>query len=240
MKQILLISPRYLHNDEHDQLYAEIQKLIEDETPAKLGIGEQYPEFQLAREAETTALQVELGSVYTKNVSETDGYRDQLDMGFQMFVESHEYHFDPEVQENARRVLRILNQYGNIRKLGYNAESSNLSNRNAEISTNYAADVAALGNGLGTLWLAKLNEANNQFIDHFGERADEEAARVSGNVLNARTKVDAAFQAISTRINALAVVNGDAAYTNFIDKANYYINYYKETVTARKGRKGNV
>jgi len=237
MKQISLIFPRYLHNDEHDQLHNEIQKLIEAETPTKLGIVELNKPYQQARVAEKAALQVELGSMYTKSITESDGYRDDLDFGFELLVESHLHHFDPEVRESAERVWRIIQQYGVIRKLNYNAESSNMTNRNAELRTKYAADVAAIANGQGTVWLAKLEEANDQFVSHFGDRATEATARISGNVLDARIVVDNIFTDITTRINALVVVNGEANYATFIDKANYYINYYKETLAARKGRK---
>lgn len=237
MKQILSIFPRYLHNDEHDQLHSDIDNLINAETPEKLGITDQHTVYKQAREAEKAALQVELGSAYTKTITESDGYRDQLDYGFELFVESHLYHFDPTVQEKARRVWRIMEQYGNIRKMNYSAESSNLSNRNTEITTKYGREVAALGNGLGTQWLVKLNEANSQFSSHFGDRAQEATARISGNVLDARILVDNAFADITTRINALVIVNGEAAYAAFIDKVNYYINYHKEMLAARKSRK---
>jgi hypothetical protein len=237
MKQIPYVFPRYLHNDEHDQLHSDIENLILVETIGKLGITDQYPVYQQARIAEKAALQVEQGSVYTIPITQSDGYRDDLDLGFELLVESHLHHFDPQVQEKAQRVWRILQQYGTIRKLNYNAESSNMTNRNTELITKYAADVAAIGNGLGTQWLNKLNEANNQFISHFGDRATEASARISGNVLDARIAVDNAFNDITTRINALVVVNGEANYAAFIDKVNYYINYHKETLAARKGRK---
>lgn len=41
---------------------------------------------------------------------------------------------------------------------------------------------------------------------------------------------------IVNRINALIEINGEEAYLAFIDKANYYIDYYKTTIAARKGR----
>lgn len=237
MKQILSVFPRYLHNDEHDQLHVDFENLIVTETPEKLGITVQYPIYKQAREAEKLALQAEIGSLHTKSITEADGFRDQLDKGLWLFVESQLYHFDTEIQEKAGRVWRILQQYGNIRKQSYNAESSNMSNRNEELRTKYEEDLVALGNGQGKEWLLKQDEANAQFTAHFGERADEISARISGNTLDARLMVDNAFSEITTRINALVVVNGEANYASFIDKTNYYINYHKETLAARKGRK---
>lgn len=237
MKQIPYFFPRYLHNDEHDQLHSDIESLIEAETPEKLNIVELFLSYKQARIAEKEAIQADQGSVYTKTITESDAYRDDLDLGFELLVESQLHHFDPEVREKAGRVWRIIQQYGNIRKLNYSAESSNMTNRNAEIRSRYDADVAALGKGQGLEWLNKLDEANKQFISHFGDRATEATSRISGNVLNTRIAVDNIFADITTRINALVVVNGEAIYGTFIDKVNYYINYHKNTIAARKGRK---
>ena len=238
MKQIGSIFLRNLHNDEHDQLHLNFSTAIIAETPAKLGIVKENETYQQERQSLTVALQAELGSLYTKSITEGDGFRDETDLGFCLFVESHLHHPDPAIQENARRIMRIIDQYGNIRKLNYNAESSNMTNRNTEITTKYAAELTSLGNGWGTAWLNALTDANNQFVSHFGERADEQVAKITANTLEARAAVDAAWQAIVTRINALAVVNGEADYATFIDKANYYIDYNKSLVTARKAKKG--
>ena len=45
-----------------------------------------------------------------------------------------------------------------------------------------------------------------------------------------------AYNAIVEQVNALALINGDAQYAEFIDKVNYYVDYYKNTLAARKGR----
>ena len=237
MKQIPYFFPRYLHNNEHDQLHSDIENLIEAETPERLNIVELFLSYKQARIAEKAALQAEQGSVYTKTIAESDGYRDDLDLGFELLVESQLHHFDPGVREKAGRVWRIIQQYGNIRKLNYSAESSSMTNRNTEIRSRYEADVASLGNGQGAEWLNKLDEANSQFSSHFSDRATEAAARISGNVLDTRIAVDNIFADITTRINALVVVNGEATYGTFIDKVNYYINYHKNTIATRKGRK---
>ena len=236
MKQIIPTASRLLHNNEHDQLHSDIEGVLVAETPVTLDIEDEFAAYQQARVAQRAAMQIELGSMITRTITQTDGFRDQMDCGFEMLVESHLYHFDPVVQEKARCVKRILDQYGNIRKLGYNAESSEMTNRNAELTTNYAAEVAAMGNGLGTLWLSKMSETNNGFINHFGDRADEVSARISGNVLDARKVVEEKFQKIATRINALVVINGEGIYGECIDKINYYINYHKATLAARQGR----
>lgn len=239
MKQIVLFSQRYLRNGEHDQLHNEISTLIAAETAAKLGIANETIVFDQARANEKIALQAELGSAYTLSVTESDGFRDETDQGFCLYVQSNLYHPDPGVRESARKIYRILDQYGNVRKLNYNDESSQMANRNAEIVKNYAADLAKLGNGWGTAWLNSLDTANNEFIDHFGTRATDEASKIYINTLEARAATDAAWEAIARRINALVVVNGEADYAAFIDKVNYYIDYNKGLINARKAKKAS-
>lgn len=237
MKQIIPFFFRNLRNGEHDQLHNNFETEINAETAKKLNIEAELAPYLAARGNEKLALQAELGSAYTLNVTESDGFRDETDKGFCMFVESHLYHPDPEVRESARKINRIIDQYGNVRKLTYNDESSQMTNRNVEIVKNYAADLAKLGKGWGTAWLNSLDTANNQFVDHFGTRASDEATQVVINTLEARAATDAAWEAIARRINALVVVNGEADYAAFIDKVNYYIDYNKGLISARKAKK---
>lgn len=239
MKQIVLFSQRYLHNGEHDQLHNNFATEIEKESAGNLGIISELTTYYSARDNEKLALQAELGSAHTRSVTDGDGFRDETDLGFCLFVESNLHHPDPAIQENARKIMRIIDQYGNLRKLNYNDESSQLTNRNTEITTKYGNELNSLGNGWGTMWLNSLNDANNQFINHFGTRANDEASKVYINTLEARAATDAAWETIAKRINALVVVNGEAPYAAFIDKVNYYIEYNKGLINARKGKKDN-
>jgi hypothetical protein len=233
MKNILSFDAHSLHNDEHNQFHVDITKTIEAQTPAKFGIEALYQTYVAALVNEQAAMQVEQGSAITKTITESDAFRDQLSHGFALFAESQTFHYNPKVQEAAIRVKRILDQYGDLRNLPYNEESSAITNAVTELKTNYSADVATIN---GTEWLDALRDSNNEFMTHFGERANEAAARASGNVRAARQEVDAAYKAIMTRINALVTINGDADYASFIDQVNYYINYYKTVLAGRKGR----
>lgn len=150
-----------------------------------------------------------------------------------MFVESCLYHYDPAVQNAGEHIQRIIDKYGDLRRLPYNKESAAITNRNTELLTNYASDVATAS---AAEWLNKDNAANDEFIAHFGERANEEAARLVSNVCDSRNQTEDAYNAIIEQVNALALVNGEAEYAGFIDKVNYYVDYYKSTLAARKGR----
>lgn len=235
MKQIKKLVLTYLRNDEHYQLMIEVDGLIVQFSPETLGIVDKYLPFKTAHNKEDVALKVERGSSNTLLIADKDGKRDSTHHGLELQVESYSYHWIPAMVEAARRIGRILEQYGNLRILSYNEESSAIGNLVQELRAEpYLTDVASLGL---TSWVDQLETDNTNFKNIFNERANEEAARASGNVRAARIEVDPTYEAIVQRINALVVVNGEAAYAEFIDKVNYYIDYYKNTVAARKGRK---
>jgi len=82
MKQIPYVFPRYLRNNEHDQLHADIENLMESDPTITSVIVEQLLRYKQGRETEKVALQAEQGSVYTETITDLDGYRDDLDFGF--------------------------------------------------------------------------------------------------------------------------------------------------------------
>jgi hypothetical protein len=233
MKKILYFDLHSMQNQEFSQFTIEFSKLIILYTATKLGIVTLSPAFQTLLDELAKALQAEKGSVYTKSITQSDAYRDQLEHGFYLFIECCLYHYDPAVQTAAEHIQRILDKYGDLRRLPYNKESGAITNRNTELMNNYTAEITTVG---ASEWLSKDNNANNEFINHFGDRANELAARITSNVRESRIKVQESYDAIVTRINALSEVNGDAEYAEFIDKVNYFVDYYKTTLAARKGR----
>lgn len=234
MKKILYFDLHTMQNQEFSQFINEISKLIIFYTASKLGIVNLSPAFEAAVEELVKALHAEKGSVYTKTITQSDAYRDQLEHGFYLYIESCLYHYDPAVQTAAEHIQRILDKYGDVRRLPYNKESGAITNRNTELTANYAADLLTTS---AVEWINKNNDANNEFINHFGDRANEVAARIVSNVRESRIKVQDTYETIVTRVNALSEVNGDADYAEFIDKVNYYVEYYKTTLAARQGRK---
>lgn len=234
MKQIIPFFMRDLQNDEHHKFHFDIKKLVDEQTADKLKINPLFASYLTALAGEDAAIKVEQGSIITKTITESDEYRDFLERGFYKFTESQTMSFDPAVRTAAEHILRKLDQYGDLRYLPYQKETDNITTRNAELFSNYAADLATAE---ATERLTKIDEANNEFDSHFGNRANETAARISSNVRNARILVDPAYQAIVNQINALVLVEGEANYAEFIDRVNYYINYYKAGIAARRGRK---
>ena len=189
-----------------------------------------------AFEAEEAALDAELGSVHTKTIKEADAFRDKVDRGIELYVESFIYHWDPEYQKSAENIQRVLVQYGNIRVESYNQESSAITAMVRDLRTICANDIVKI---TLTDRIDKLEELNNLFITHFGTRSDELAARGTGNMVAARAAIDPIYKRIVTAINGLAALNADA-YGAFIDSINQEIGYNKASLAARKTRSKNA
>ena len=236
MKKILLFDLHSTHNDEHALFHNNVYKLIMLETAARLGIVKFITDYETAIAAEEAAMGVDPGSVFTTSITQADKYRDQLDRSFDLLVESKTIDFDPNVREAAFRVERILKQSGYLRKLPYDDKSKAYNTRNKKLTTTYAEDVAIIG---GNALLDQQNAANEDFLNRFGDRASEKALTISGNVRAARVVTDDVYEAIINQVNALAIVNGEADYANFIDKVNYYVKYNKDVLAARRGRKSD-
>lgn len=231
MKKVNTVEFRPFNNNEHGQFHTDVKKEIGRVTPQRLGILPLFGAYSTAVTAELATIDVEKGSRYTLDIEEGDDFRDRLYRAFVLQTKANALDFHPDVEQAAHRILRIINQVGDMRKQDYNQESETLTSLVNQVKNNYPADVTTCKQGE---LLDKLEEANNSFIQHFGTRADEESARISGNVRQARVPVDEGFHNIALVINAMVLLNGETDYAEFIDKINYLIDYYKNTIKMRK------
>jgi hypothetical protein len=228
MKKINQTDYSRFRNNEHAQFHTVIRDEITAETPQKLGVIKFYQSYLDALALELTSIEVEQGSQHTKTIEDSDLYRDQLYRSFVLHIQSGLIDYEPGIKEAAKRIMRIVDQVGDMRKQPYNQESETLTSLINQLGNNYAADVALCN---ATVKLSKLDEANKSFVANFGTRATEASVRVSGDVRAARVVVDEVFKNICNVINAMVLLNGDADYSAFIDKLNYQVDYYTSTIT---------
>jgi hypothetical protein len=231
MKKINSIDFSLFKNNEHGQFHADVVKEIDTATPTKLGITPLYSRYSTDVTAEHAAIAVENGSKFTVTIEDSDLFRDQIYRGFVLKTEGNTMSYDPEVQDAAHNIMRVIDQVGDMRKQNYNQESETMASLITQLKSNYLADVTKCEE---LPLLNKLEETNNTFMEHFGERGDEAAARICGNVRLARIPVDEGFHNIANVVNAGVLINGEADYATFIDKINYLIDYHKNTIKIRR------
>lgn len=220
-----------LTNEEHYKFMFDTDALIIAATASSLSIENDYVIFKEAFENEGEALGFVRKSSITDNIYDADLVRDTTLRGLKKAIESNSSHFKPAIRETANRLLVFFNTYGNVTVKSYEEESAAIIKIVSELKTTYAADI----NLLGLMeWVVELENNNNSFDQLMTNRFDESDDKTRLRMKSVRKEIDKAYKAIVKRINALIIVNGEATYTDFVNKLNLRIAYYSKAKPGSK------
>ncbi len=117
----------------------------------------------------------------------------------------------------------MFDSYGDVAHKSLNEETSAVYNILQDLQGKYADDTGTVGIAY---WVAELKNRNEALEKLVKERFDEIAGRTDIVLKEARAQLDKAYQIIVERINALAIVDGVAAYETFIRTINAVIAKY--------------
>ena len=222
-----------LRNDEHFQFNTEFRDAVIKFGAAILGIEPQFDIFLPIYEQEDQALKKIMKSAITAEIQTADQRRDQLFRGMTDANKAALNHFRTEVQQAARRIKILLDTYGNLAQKPLNEQTSGVYNLLQDMREKYANDTATAGLNE---WMDELQAANEAFGNLMKDRYEETAMRTDLVLKEVRAQVDAAYRTITERINALVVVEGEQAYSEFIKYCNTIIAKYAATLAQRAGR----
>jgi len=231
--EIAAIHLKNLRNGEHYQFHTEFNGLVIKHTATALGIETLYATYTHLLPDEYTALNVPGKSALTDNLTDADILRDTTYKGILDTVKAAHNHFDETKQAAAKRLLVVLDAYGNVADKPYDEETGALTKLTDELLNTYGNDLETLG--IDT-WVEKLQQQNNAFAALKKSRYSEDASKTQLVMKETRTKVDATYRAMVTRINALIIVNGDAAYQSFVNEINARIDAFNLILAQRQGR----
>jgi hypothetical protein len=238
----LIVNLNYSHlrNEIHVEFHDVMQTLFGKYPPASMGIQAQYDTYKPLYDAEVSALDIVIKSDKTAEINAQNIVRDNIYRGFADAVKSAQRHFDPAKRAAAQRAATILERYGNIAAKSYDAQTAAIDDMLREFgdapSSNWNADIALLMLGE---WLTQLYSENQKFKELILERYQEQMQRPSVRMKDARAAVDAAFRTLLTQVEALTLVNGAAAYENFIKETNLVIERYRNILAQQAGRRAN-
>jgi len=224
--------PRFT-NEEHFQFQTEFKGLVEKYTPETLNIDAAWAVFVPAYNKEDGTLNVIRKNPLTADISTADDWRDALGTGLMYMVKGATYHYTPAKREAAKRVLVVIENYGDINRKSYDEQTAAINSMVKDLQTGYAEDIATLGL---EKWVAELAAANKAFEDLMQKRYEAEAEKPQYTMKTAREEVDEAYRAITERIGALIIVNGEAPYAGFVNELNERIERYNNAVSRRYGR----
>jgi len=234
------IASLYLHsqrNAAHYQFQTDFNDFVIKYTPQALGIVEDYAAYQPLLQDEGVAFVAITKSATTEEIDGADKNRDFTFRGTADKVTNSLNHFDPQVREAARRVKIIFDTYGNLAPKPDDEESGLISSLIDDLRTKVPADIATIQL---IDWIAELERLNNAFIALEATRNSEEANRTELRMKTVRVDVDAAYNKIIKRINALIIVNGEAPYADFVKELNARIARAQDSIALSKGQAAKV
>ena len=225
-----------LRNDEHFMFHNEFRDLIAKAAALRLKLETQFDGYVILINKEDEGLKKITKSALTPKIHEEDKIRDDLYTGMTELTSAMLKNPNQSRREAAKRLKIVFDTYGNISKKTLNEQTSAVINILQELKGDYAADAQTIGLDE---YVALLESHNNALETLVKERYDEAAAKTDVVIRDARQLVDAAYEDIAARINALELLEGGELYENFIRTFNAVIAKYNAIVNARQGRKHN-
>jgi hypothetical protein len=174
------------------------------------------------------------GSEFTEKKAEADQRRGGLYTLLLGHVHFNLKNPNPSLRDNALHVNNLLAGYGDVNHMDYDAQTATLVSIITRLrSTGYSAAVAALGL---TTMVNDLEVQNNLFKGYAADAEKEQVDRPDITPLASRRETDTALRAITDRITALIVMNGEASYLAFADEFNTLTNHYNTILHEHYGR----
>lgn len=170
-------------------------------------------------------------SEFTDTLNELDTARDDAYMGLKGIVEGYAKVPDAGMKAASKALGQLITDYRIDVRVQRDQESGLLSNFIADLQGKCAAHVQ-------TLHLEEvvqvMKTANDNYIAVRENRTEERMLKEKNALDNARKATDAAYRNFIAMVNALALVEGDADYADFIDYMNTLISEYKAEVLNQK------
>lgn len=167
----------------------------------------------------------------TTEASIADQLRDISYRGLIAYVKAMEDFPDEAVALIATQVKALVDKYGNPTTLPQTEESGVLHNLLQDLKALPQANRTSLAIDP---WINDLETKEAAFLAAVKTRTEEEATRLVGIVKQARLQAEADYRAMVELVNALVLINGDAAYATFIDHVNALIDRQKTVLKTRK------
>lgn len=189
--------------------------------------------FTAAVEAFDEALKASQKNSKTATVEAADARVDKAWRTLTQLTKVLTQHPTASVQETATEAYNIVQKYGDITGMAYNEEYGNLHNAMQELNAISATEQKAI---LIDALVSELTLGYGAYMMASSQRDAEQAQKQVGIVKETRTAAMDAYRSLIDRVNALVVVNGETAYSEFIDNVNVIIGSAKTTLSSRATR----
>lgn len=231
-KKIASFSLTHLLVPTHYEFHYSVMKLITEATAEALSIVDLSPAYtaEVARLFEV--INRERGSEVTTQIIDTDALRDAYLSELFSAVDSAKRSPVAARATPGQALNRVLSPYRGIGPNEYNKETAQIRGLLRDLGTDDMVDYAdALG--LGAV-IQGLRQANNKFATLMDQRNEQAGTRAASEDIDTNKQqkiVNAIYNQITEKVNAVALLQPTDAVNTFIDKLNGYVIEYKKVTT---------
>ena len=236
MKQIEPIKLGIMSNGSHFLFITDAVGLATADAKVKTKVTAELTALQTALKAEDDALALSKANLLSKEIKAIDAERDKHYKALRKAITFFLNHPDAELVKAAARLEQLLKDYNINPAMQLDRETGLLLNLISDLETKSAADVTALAL---TPVVQAMKQANDKLREVTRARANDRAVQIVGQLRQAQHASDEAYHTLVQKVNALAVVEGEADYADFISKMNEQVKHYKQEVLTKAKKKGD-
>ena len=234
MKQIEPIKLGIMSNGSHFLFITDTVGLATADAKVKTKVTAELTALQTALKAEDDALALSKANLLSKEIKAIDAERDKHYKALRKAITFFLNHPDAQLVKAAQRLERLLKDYNINPAMQLDRETGLLLNLIGDLETKSAADVTALAL---TPVVQAMKQANDKLREVTRARANDRAVQIVGQLKQAQHASDEAYRTLIQKVNALAVVEGEADYADFISKMNEQVKHYKQEVLPKAKKK---
>ena len=236
MKEINGIDLAHMKSGAHFLFITDTVGLATADAKVKTKVTAELTALQTALKAEDDALALSKANLLSKEIKAIDAERDRHYKALRKAITFFLNHPDAQLVKAAARLEQLLKDYNIDPKMQLDRETGLLLNLISDLETKSAADVTALAL---TPVVQAMKQANDKLREVTRARANDRAVQIVGQLKQAQHASDEAYRTLVQKVNALAVVEGEADYADFISKMNEQVKHYKQEVLPKAKKKGD-
>ena len=231
MKEIQTFYIGGMTNAAHFLFVSNIAERAEKDAAVAEKCAAQVAALRAAVTAEDENLKLSAKSLLTDKIADADKERDRLYAGYKKAVSGYEGFPDDAMAEAAKALAQHIKDYKISPQMQMDKETGLLVNFIQDLEGKFSEQIKALSLGA---FVEKLKASNESLRELTAQRTDERSAKTAGALKTAREASDEAYKLLVQHVNARALIEGDAAYSAFIDYANTEIEHFKKEVLKSK------
>ena len=234
MKEINGIDLAHMKSGAHFLFITDTVGLATADAKVKTKVTAELTALQTALKAEDDALALSKANLLSKEIKAIDAERDKHYKALRKAITFFLNHPDAQLVKAAARLEQLLKDYNINPAMQLDRETGLLLNLIGDLETKSAADVTALAL---TPVVQAMKQANDKLREVTRARANDRAVQIVGQLKQAQHASDEAYRTWVQKVNALAVVEGEADYADFISKMNEQVKHYKQEVLPKAKKK---